>query len=144
MEAGFLVWLIQDEYDRCCQKIAPRDGPYRFPTVCGDDGSEHLEVAEDLYHLVVTERGRELSRFSSPSKEEILYRLVSGFAWGAAVEFEVRNRIEGRDFRRMLFAKQVSYLESVNRAWADRLRREISEILTRHPFDDDESEPDGL
>lgn len=131
-----LIELIQNEFDELCQKIKPSDKKYVFPTVRQDDGFEHLEIGEDEYHLIVTERGLELSRQTTASKDEILYWLVSSFVWGLASEFELKYRVRNQDFRRLFFAKQIEYLDKVNSFWAQRKQKEIEEILERHPFND--------
>ncbi|MCB1024529.1 MAG: hypothetical protein KDB79_09070, partial [Acidobacteria bacterium] len=61
MPDGQYIKLLQEEFDHLCRKISPRDEPYRFPVVRSDDGFEHLEISENAYHLVVTERGLEIS-----------------------------------------------------------------------------------
>lgn len=126
-----------DEFNDLCQKIKSSETKYSFPTVRQDDGFEHLEIIGDEYHLVVTERGLELSRRKTKSKDEILYWLVSSFAWGLASKFELENRIENQDFRRLFFAKQIEYLKIVNEDWARRKQKEFDDILARHPFNDE-------
>ncbi|MEZ5347385.1 MAG: Imm63 family immunity protein [Pyrinomonadaceae bacterium] len=136
MPKNELIELLQEEFDGLCRKISPRDTPYRFPTVRSDFGFEHLEIIEDEYHLVVTERGLELSRQITKSKDEVLYWMVSSLAWGLASKFELHNRIEGQDFRRLFFAKQVEYLGRVNKYWAEEKQKEFDEVLKKHPFND--------
>lgn len=136
MAKQHLLELIQNEFDELCQKIKPSEKKYIFPTIRQDDGFEHLEVGEDQYRLIVTERGRENSRQTTKSKDEILYWLVSSFVWGLANRFELENRVENQDFRRLFFVKQIEYLNRVNQNWADRKRTELEEILTKFPFDD--------
>ncbi|MCB1022864.1 MAG: hypothetical protein KDB79_00640, partial [Acidobacteria bacterium] len=104
--------------------------------VRSDDGFEHLEISENAYHLVVTERGLEISRRTTSSKDEILYWMVASLAWGLATNFELHNRIPGEDSRRLLFAKQIEYLRRVNASWAERKQKEFDEILQKYPFDD--------
>ncbi len=129
-----LVDLLQKEFDSLCRKISPKETPYRFPTIRSDDGFEHLEISGDEYHIVVTERGLETERKTTNSKDEVLYWMVASLAWGLASTFELHNRVEGEDFRRLFFAKQVEYLGRVNKVWAEKKQSEFNEILTKHPF----------
>lgn len=138
MSEEFLIELLQKEYDAYCQKMLPSEEPYRFNTRRHDDGSLHLEVWGDKYHLVVTERGSELERFSTGSKEEAMYRLLSAITFEIASDYELKNRIEGRDFRRMLFAKQVGFMREANPKWAERLEKEVARIVKGYPYNDDE------
>jgi hypothetical protein len=48
-----------------------------------------------------------------------------------------RHRTRGRDFRRLLFAKQLEYLAAVKIEWAEAKRHEFETILKEHPFEDD-------
>ena len=128
---------LLNEFNDLCKKIKPSETKYSFPTVRQDDGFEHLEIIDDEYHLIVTERGLENSRQKTTSKDEILYWLVASFAWGLASKFELENRIENQDFRRLFFAKQIEYLKIVNEDWAGRKQKEFDEILAKHPFNEE-------
>jgi hypothetical protein len=131
-----LIEFIQNEFNELCQKINPSAKKYISPTVRQDNGFEHLEVGENEYYLIVTERGLELSRQTTKSKDEILYWLVSSFVWALAGEFELKHRIKNQDFRRLFFAKQIECLQKVNSFWAERKQKEFEKILEKHPFND--------
>jgi len=59
--------------------------------------------------------------------------VVRGFKQG----FELKHRVKGQSFRRLLFAKQIEYLSSVHVGWAEAKRSEMDAILNEPPFDDD-------
>lgn len=137
MSKILLLELLQNEYDQLCQKIKPSENSYRFLTTRQDDGSPHIEIGENEYHLVVTERGLELSRETLKSKDELLYLLVSQLTFWMAVEFEFKHRVENQDARRLISAKQIELINKANPLWADQTQREIAEILAKNPFMDD-------
>jgi hypothetical protein len=119
----------------CDQLGVPKD---RFPyqTRPTDDGSPHVEISNDHYDFVVTERGRELERRSTQDADELLYWLLESVTFTLAGDFEVNHRVPGQDCRRLLFAKQVELLQGLDPAWGQRRMREHDRILHEHPFRD--------
>lgn len=132
-----LIELLQNEYNELLQKIKPSAHQYRFLTERQDDGSPHVEIGENEYFFVTTERGLELSREKFKSKEELLYQLISLVTFWMAVDFEFKNRVENQDSRRLIFAKQIELLNKANPLWANRKQQEIAEILKENAFMDD-------
>lgn len=127
---------IQIEYNEYCRRINPAILNALIQTTRGDDGTSHLEIENDTYHYIATERGLDLSKKSTRDKDELLYWLVSELAWGLASTYEFKNRIKGQSFRRVLFAKTIENLNKANPAWAERKQKEFDAILAIHPFND--------
>jgi len=127
---------VEFEFNEYCRRINPSFPEIHIQTIPGDDGTSHLEITDDTFHYITTERGLELSRKSTPNKNELLYWLVDELAWGMALTYEFKNRIKGQSFRRLLFAKNIEYLNQANPVWAKRKQKEFDAILTVHPFDD--------
>lgn len=136
MSKSLLVKLLQGEFNEICQKIRIAEKPYSFLTERTDDGSPHIEISGNEYHLVTTERGLELSRQTTKSKEELLYWLTEQMTFGFSVSFEFSNRIENQDSRRLIFSKQLELLNKTNPLWAERRHLEINEILRENPYSD--------
>jgi len=44
--------------------------------------------------------------------------------------------VPGQDSRRLMFARQIELLDSLNPAWAGRQALEHEGVLSRHPFRD--------
>jgi hypothetical protein len=107
-----------------------------FRTTRQDDGGGHLEIVDERFHYVFTERGMENERRVTESEDEILYWLASDAVLSEASTFEVHHRVPGQSFRRLLFAKAIELMNLMNPAWGDRKRAEIDAILSKHPFDD--------
>jgi hypothetical protein len=127
---------LQSKYDRLAQRIKPCIAEYSFLTERRDDGSPHVEYANDEYHYLVTERGLELERRCTPDINEILYWMIYDLTFWMGVAFELKNRIEGPDVRRVIFARQLELIERADHAMADRLERQIAETLSKNPFID--------
>jgi len=97
----------------------------------------HIEVDGELYHYVVVERGQEISRHSSANYDDLLYWIFSDATHNLAFDYELNNRIEDQDCRRIAFPKQIQLLGKISLAMADRKRKEIEAILLRAPYDDE-------
>ena len=132
----FSIEQIQLEFNEYLRRINPAFSESPIQTTRGDDGTSHLEIIDNTYHYIATERGLELSRQITQDKDELLYWLVSELAWGMAITYEFKNRVKGQSFRRLLFAKTIENLNKANPAWAERKQKEFDEILAIHPFDD--------
>ena len=57
-------------------------------------------------------------------------------AFGLACAWELRHRVPGQDFRRLLFARELALLAEARSEWASRKAKEIAGILAAHPYDD--------
>lgn len=68
--------------------------------------------------------------------EEMLSNIFGGITFSLAEEYEVKHRVSGKDFRRILFAKQREYLKFFGDEYVDKHDREVEEILRNNPFVD--------
>tara|TARA_R100000935_G_C2710352_1_gene113843 strand:- start:125 stop:532 length:408 start_codon:yes stop_codon:yes gene_type:complete len=101
------------------------------------NGHPHIEFDDlGLFHLVVSERGEEYDRKIINSENDLLYYVFSNITFQMASKFESQNRIEGQDFRRLLFDKQEDLLGKLNKEWKAKERDEHHNILKLNPFDD--------
>jgi hypothetical protein len=96
----------------------------------------HIEVTPLGLHYVVFERGQELERITTHDTDELLWHVFKHVTSWLASSFEVAHRVPGRDFRRVMFAKQVELLQTLSPVWAVRESVEHQRILVNHPFDD--------
>lgn len=96
----------------------------------------HVEV-DDRYHYVIVERGQELDRKSTLDLQELLYWIFSDTTHSMAFAYELKNRIEDQDCRRIAFPKQVELLALISPKMAERRAREIEDILRKAPYDDE-------
>lgn len=102
-----------------------------------DFGHPHVEVSGSQYHFVVVERGQEISRQSSQSYDDLLYWIFQNATHNLAFAYELENRIEDQDCRRIAFPKQIELIGKINAAMAARLSSTIEAILQRSPYDDE-------
>lgn len=97
----------------------------------------HIEVDGSDYHCVINERGREQERRSTPNFEELIYWIFDSVTSHMAFEYELKNRIEDRDVRRMAFPKQMELMNKLGPELGENSRLMIEEILKRAPYDDE-------
>ncbi|HEX5808543.1 MAG TPA: Imm63 family immunity protein [Anaerolineales bacterium] len=101
-----------------------------------DGAHPHIEVDARGYHYVVRERGQETDRVTTTELQELLYHVFEHVTFSLACQYELRHRVEGQDFRRLLFRYQVALLTMLSAEWAEREAHEHEHILERFPYDD--------
>ena len=57
-----------------------------------------------------------------------------------ACSYELKNRVERQDSRRLMFSKQEELLGTLNTDWEQQAKSEHEAVLARHPYDDLASE----
>lgn len=88
-----------------------------FHTTPQHDGSPHIESNGDRFHFVVTERGSELERIKDLTSDEVLYLLFEGITFHMATKYELKNRKDGIDGRRVWFPYQEQIMGTLNIQW---------------------------
>ena len=116
---------LRRRYLLACDRLGVPKGRFPYQTRPLHDGSPHVEVLDGLYY-VVTERGEELQRRSTHEADELLYWLLQGVTFSLACDFELRHRVPGQDFRRILFTKQLELLRGLDPAGAEESSRDRS------------------
>ena len=117
------IKYIQDEVKRIGGELCENSKQkwlFKVSNTATHDGSPHVEIIGAEYHLVVTERGSEFERKTTKDIDELLFWLVSGDVFELACDWELEHRIEGQDSRRLLFAKEIEYLDKTNPKWANK------------------------
>ena len=109
-----------------------------FPTYgfSKDFAYPHIEVDNIGMHYVIIERGQELERKTTNNIDELLYWIFDNVTFSMSTDFELKNRDESKDCRRIMFSKQEELLDLINPEWKEIAKKEHKEILGRNPFDD--------
>jgi hypothetical protein len=128
---------IMDEVEKMAAKIHARKEllpTYGYST---DGAHPHIEIDRTgQMHYVIVERGSELDRRITKNIETLFYWIFSKVTFSMAAEFELNNRIESQDCRRMLFAKQEELLGILNIEWQEEEYQRHQNILEKRPFRD--------
>ncbi len=113
--------------------------PKEFLTVYAGpvgDGTPYVEIKGGKYFFVSSERGYEVFRKKATNEDEILYLVFKDVAWKMASDFELRNRVQGKDCRRVIFSKIIEIMSEVNAGWGNKVEKEINQTLERSPYKD--------
>ncbi|HEV2862289.1 MAG TPA: Imm63 family immunity protein [Pyrinomonadaceae bacterium] len=127
---------IRDEVERLAALVgAPA---HLLPTYgrTEDGARPHVEVDSRGYHYVVVERGNELTRVTTDDLDELLFNIFEAVTFSLATRHELTHRVEGQDFRRLLFGRQVGLLSALSPRWGEREALSHDAVLRRHPFKD--------
>jgi len=102
-----------------------------------DFGYSHVEVDKFSYHLVTVERGQELERKSTTELDELLYYIFLDATSDIAGNFELNNRIEDQDGRRIAFSKQIELMYLLSSDFGKKVELYLLKILEKYPYDDE-------
>lgn len=95
---------------------------------------ESIYIKNGEYHYVTKERGKIVMEHISTSVDEILFQVFSDITFSLATQYELENRKESEDFRRVLFQRKLELLGKINVAYKKREEKEIEKILEIAPY----------
>jgi hypothetical protein len=135
MEPGLLE--VKSIIEGLAEKIGA--SPNMLPTYGYSEETARPEIQLDSrgYHFVVSERGHETERHITFDLDEILYEVFDGVTFALACTYELNHRVEGQDFRRILFTYQEDLMAQLSPAWAERNKLERDKVLEQYPFEDE-------
>lgn len=88
------------------------------------------------YHVLYTEKGKVREDKIIYEKEEVLWCVLDMISFDVAMKYAMKNREDGKDFRRTLFKKQVEIYSLFGEKIEKKKRFEIEEILKKNPYND--------
>ncbi|MCG2574708.1 immunity 63 family protein [Acinetobacter sp. ME22] len=77
------------------------------------------------------ERGEVYFEKTTKDFEELLYWIMDNFISSYSYQFELKNRIRGQDFRRIIFEKQIELFGLISDEWKVKKEKNIKKILGR-------------
>ncbi|MFJ5408400.1 Imm63 family immunity protein [Pectobacterium punjabense] len=101
-----------------------------------DDGRPHISYDGGLYNYIYAERGGAFFRKTTSSKNELFYWIMSDFIYKVAFQYELENRIENIDGRRIAFNKVLALMGNISDEWRLMAQNEIDDILAKNPYTD--------
>ncbi|GHU83350.1 hypothetical protein AGMMS50284_6740 [Clostridia bacterium] len=122
--------------------ISKKDGVYTpLRTIfkeCNPRGleGEYCFSKDELYHFWITERGRLISKTTTSDLFLITYLTIEPNLFSLACNFELKNRINQQDTRRICFAKEAEYFSIIGEEFKKKFEKNISGILEKYPYDD--------
>lgn len=136
-----LEQYIRSQYAKI-QSIAERMQVYRpqndifHENTASEDGS-YCFSDQAGYHYRVIERGAVITDIVTEDLREITYLVLSNEIFWMAAEYEVKHRIEGQDFRRLLFETELILWNAIGEYYAKRALKKIKNTLQEAPFVED-------
>ena len=100
--------------------------------VFSDGGT--IYISNNEYHYVIMERGKENKHYRSLDINDILYPLFEGITFSLASKYELKNRSEKEDPRKLLWSKQLELLGKIDPLFKERCQKEIDSILIIAPY----------
>lgn len=101
-----------------------------------DDGAPYVEIHENSFSYVYSERGYEIYRKFTGSLDELLYWIMARAVRQMAIKYELENRVGNCDTRRLYFFRFIQLLGKIKPEWAELARLDIDEILKSSPYID--------
>lgn len=106
----------------------------------GDGGYEpgtYVYEKNGVYHYIgVGDRGGVDDEIKTSNIDDILYKIYSTITFNEAVKFAMMNREKDKDWRRVLFKKQLELLRGIGEIYYNRRSEEIETILLTSPYKD--------
>jgi len=127
---------IHKAVNRLAKKINASENLLPTYGSSADFAHPHIEVNSQGLHWVVIERGMETQRKTTNDPHELLYWIFEAVTSEMAMEFELKNRIESQDFRRIYFQKQEELLGELDSSWKKTKVQHHEAVLRKYPYDD--------
>jgi Immunity protein 63 len=132
-----LVEEIKKQIGEFAEKIDLAENSLSQLWIENDFASPYIKIDDSGYmHLIVRERGQISEDKIAKDINQLLYWIFSGITFSMACSFELKNRIESQDCRRMIFTKQNELLKKLNIDWSEKEIKSQEAILKNYPFDD--------
>ncbi len=72
------------------------------------------------YRLIIKERGKIVDFTIAPTLDDLMYAVFKSVTHDMSSMWAAKNRKEGEDHRRTMFAKQLELLDSISHAYAEK------------------------
>lgn len=95
-----------------------------------------IYISDSKYHFITMDRGQVRKHIYSKDINVILYELFKNITANLARKFELENRKENIDSRRIWWKKQLELLNTINPSFSITRKKEMDDILKISPFRD--------
>ena len=130
-----LIAEIKKAIHELADKIDLPENSFTHLWKSNEDAYPFIEIdALENIHFKVSERGKISEDRIAENTDELLYWIFSGISFSIACEYELENRIENQDCRRIIFEKQNEILGKLNSNWKEQRIASQLNILKNHPL----------
>ena len=131
------VQLLKKEFERLARKIKVPEK--HKPTFGPNDNDVKPYIFQDYkndLHYIFKERGEVVFDKITYDFDELLFWVFDDITSAMSYDYELKNRIEEQDFRRIGFNYQVELMTNLNKVWGEKTEKKQKKILENYPFDD--------
>lgn len=96
----------------------------------------YIFTENDKYQIVFAEKGKIRTHEEFETVEDILWKVLDIILFEIAMDYAIKNRVKGKDFRRLFFAKEIELYKKFGKYFKNKKIIEINEILKENPFND--------
>jgi Immunity protein 63 len=108
-----------------------------LPLVNQNNETKIEKLDNGSFSLIDFERGNTVSTTSFSDYSELIFQYFYDVTSNVAHKFELENRIEGQDPRRLKNEKHLELMSAINPEWHLKTAQKIQLILDKNPYDDD-------
>lgn len=101
-----------------------------------DDGTPYVKFENGVFRYISSERGCELFDKVAPSLDILLYWIFDRVVSRLAMDYELYNRVNGQDSRRVYFSKRIELMKELDPRWGEMVSQNIEVILKSNPYAD--------
>lgn len=100
------------------------------------DGTPYVLIFPDIYWYIIEERGCEFERNSTTDLDVLCYWIMERVVTILSMNYEVENRVKGKDYRRVMFEKRIELMGGISLNWKKIMEDKIFNILKFSPYED--------
>ena len=94
-----------------------------------ESGLPHVEISNEMYHLVVSENGKQISKESTEDADELLFMIIHTISLSMACE-RVESHSNYESLRMRLFQAQKNIISKINLSYMDRIKMKHDRMRT--------------
>lgn len=105
----------------------------------GNDNSPegtYIYMKNNKYYYVFTEKGKIREKKELETEGDVLWYVLEVVLFNVAMDYAIKNQESGKDFRRILFAKEIELYSEFGEDFRVRKAEEINKILEINPYVD--------
>lgn len=96
----------------------------------------YIYMENDKYYYVFTEKGKIREKKELVTEEDVLWYVLEVVLFNVAMDYAIKNRKKGEDFRRILFKKEIELYSRFGENFKMRKVEAINRILECNPYID--------
>jgi hypothetical protein len=108
-----------------------------LPLVNQNNETKIEKLDNGSFSLIDFERGNAVSTTSFSDYSELIFQYFYDVTSNVAHKFELENRIEGQDPRRLKNEKHIEFMSALKSEWHLKTVQKIQPVLDKNPYNDD-------